>query len=169
MELRDLFDYKNQLMKDICCSKEIVTLITDNKDSKVPNHTLPYTQVFPYEFVPETVDNGHTIVCFDVDIEYVENKTFYRPVLYIWIFTHKSKMRLDEGGIRTDEIASEMDKILNGSRYYGLGELDLKNVGRFSPILDYNGRVLTYSTREFNRGASKPALAKRKQYDRPQG
>lgn len=162
MELAEFFDYKNRFMKDLCCNREIVTLITDKDDSKVPNHTLAYSQVYPYEFVPETVDDGQTFVCFDVDVAEVINKTFYVPVLYVWIFTHKSKMRLQAGGIRTDKLASEIDKVLNGNRFYGLGELDLYNVGRFSPITDYQGRVLTYYAKDFNRSSSKQPPSNRK-------
>ena len=162
MELEEFFNYKNHLMKELCQNRNIVTLITDSDDSKVPNHTLPYSQIFPYEFIPETIDDGQTFVCFDVDIGDVLNKTYYLPVLYIWIFTHKSKMRLDEGGVRIDKLASEIDKMLNGSRFYGLGELDLKQVGRFSPIVDYQGRVLTYKAVDFNRSAAKPPLTGRR-------
>lgn len=162
MELEEFFDYKNKFMKDLCCNKDIVTLITDKENSRVPNHTLAYSQVYPYEFVPETVDNGQTFVCFDVDIAEVLNKTFYVPVLYVWVFTHKSKMRLSTGGVRTDILASKINKLLNGSRFYGLGELDLRQVGRFSPITDYQGRVLTYYAKDFNRNGSKQPPSNRK-------
>ena len=165
MSLKDFFDYKNRLMQDLCKSREIVTLVTDNQDSDVPNHTLPYSQVFPYEYIPETVNDGQTFICFDVDIASVENKTFYIPVLYIWAFTHKSKFRLnkaDGGGVRIDRLCAEIDKVLNGSRYYGLGTLDLVRVERFSPILDYQGRVMVYTTRDFNRFGSKTPPSNRK-------
>lgn len=162
MYLDEFFDYKNQLMKDICCDEEIVRLVTNKEDRDVPNHTLAYSQVFPYEYVPDTVDDAQTIICFDVDIADVENKTFYLPVLYIWIFTHTSLLKLKEGGVRIDKIASAIDKNLNGSRYYGLGELELKNVTRFSPIQDYYGRVLTYQARDFNRSGYRPPAPNRK-------
>lgn len=162
MQLEEFFNYKNRFMKELCCDKDIVSLITDKSDSKVPNHTLAYSQIFPYEFVPETVDNGQTFVCFDVDIAEVLNKTFYVPVMYVWIFTHKSKMRLPEGGIRIDILASKINELLNGSRFYGLGELSLKQVSRFSPITDYQGRALTYYAKDFNRNGSKPIPANRK-------
>ncbi len=162
MALEEFFDYKNKFMRDLCCNKDIVALITDKKNSKVPNHTLAYSQVYPYEFVPETVDNGQTFICFDVDIAEVLNKTFYIPILYVWVFTHKSKMRLPTGGIRTDILASKIDEMLNGSRFYGLGELDLRQVGRFSPITDYQGRVITYCAKDFNRIGSKQPPSNRK-------
>lgn len=155
MNLNEFFEYKNQLMKDLCCNEEVVKLITDKEDSRVPNHTLAYSSIYPYEYVPETVDNGQTFICFDVDVAEVINKTFYVPVLYVWVFTHKSKFRLSEGGVRIDKLASAIDEVLNGSRYYGLGELDLRSVTRFAPITDYQGRVLTYVAKDFNRNGSK--------------
>lgn len=164
MLLDEFFDYKNELMKALCCNDRVVHLVTDSEKAPVPNYDLAYRQIYPYEFVPETVDDGKTFICFDVDIAEVEDKTFYLPVVYVWIFTHKSKIRLSEGGIRTDQLALEINKELNGSRYFGLGELDLYSVGRFSPITDYQGRVLTYSAKDFNRvSPSKRPPANRKQ------
>ena len=163
MFLKELFDYKSRLMQDVCTNTDIVKLITGKPYKPGQERTLPYSQVFPYEFVPETVDNGQTFLCFDVDISRVPNKTFYSPVIYIWVFTHKSKMRLDEGGVRVDELAIKIDEMLNGNRFYGLGELDLQDVGRFAPITDYQGRVLVYTAKDFNRGQGKQMPANRKQ------
>ena len=162
MNLNEFFDYKNKLMQELCSDEEIVRLITDDKSSSVPNKSLPYNQVFPYEYIPETVDEGKTFICFDVDISNVINKTFYIPVVYIWVFTHKSKVRLNEGGVRIDQLTVAIDKLLNGSRYYGLGELNLKSVGRFSPIADYQGRVSVYYAKDFNSTISKKAPSNRK-------
>lgn len=151
MRLDEFYDYKNILMETLCSDERIVRLITDSSDADVPNYDLPYTQVFPFEYIPNTVSEGKTFICFDVDIDQVYNKTFYAPVLYVWAFTHESKLRLREGGVRTDQLSVEIDRVLNGNRYFGLGELQLESVGRFSPISDYQGRVLTYSARDYNR------------------
>lgn len=164
MYLDEFFDYKNELMKTLCSNCNIVRLVTDSSEALVPNHELAYNQIFPFEYIPDTVDDGTTFICFDVDIPQVKDKTFYLPALYVWVFTHKSKLRLSEGGIRTDQLAVEINKELNGSRYFGLGELDLFSVGRFSPIKDYQGRVLTYSATDFNRaGCSRRPPTNRKQ------
>lgn len=155
-------------MKHLCGDVEIVRLITDKKSVNVPDTSLRYKSIYPYEFIPDTTTNGQTFVCFDVDILQVLNKTFYVPVLYIWAFTHKSKMRIasaDGGGIRTDRLCMAIDRILNGSRLFGLGRLELRSVGRFSPIDDYLGRVLTYTAKDFNSGPSKPVPSNRKHPD----
>lgn len=164
MFLDEFFDYKNEVMKTLCSNPEIVRLITDSSNAPVPNYNLAYNQIYPFEYIPETVDEGQTFICFDVDIAEVIDKTYYVPVLYLWLFTHKSKLRLNEGGVRVDNLAVEVNKELNGSRYFGLGELDLHSVGRFSPIKDYQGRVLTYYAKDFNRlSPSKRPPANRKQ------
>lgn len=152
MQLEEFYEYKNLLMKQLCSNEDIVKLVTCNDDADVPNHGLPYTQFFPYEFIPETVGDGKTFICFDVDVQRVPNKTTYLVVLYVWIFTHKSQLRLpDGGGCILDRLAVDVNKMLNGSRYYSLGEFSLDSVERFVPITDYLGRVLTFRGVELNR------------------
>ena len=150
MQLEDFFDYKNKLMESLLTNKNIVALIDDSISlDKAPS--LAYNYVFPCEYVPDTVGHGDTYICFDVDIQSVPNKTFLSPILYIWVFTHKSKLRLPEGGVRTDKLCSEICKEVNGSREFGLGELNLYAVKRFAPMTDFQGKVMSFSAKEFNR------------------
>lgn len=149
--LDELFDYKNQLMDDMLTNEQIIRLLSDDGKTLASPETLMYSQVFPYEYVPDVVEHGQTFICCEVDIKDVVNKTFLVPVLYIWVFTHKSKVRLPGGGVRTDKLSSEITKVINGSRMYGLGELNLQSAKRFSPIGGYQGRILTFYTKDFNR------------------
>lgn len=158
MNLEEFYDYKNLLMKDLCCDPDVVRIVTGSDTAAVPNHDLPYTQIFPYEFVPETVNDAQTFICFDTDIISVPNRTIYVPAIYVWAFSHKSRLRAEEGGCTIDKLAVAINQILNGNRYYGLGELRLDSVRHFSPITDYQGRALTYYARDFNRKYSKPVL-----------
>lgn len=150
MHLDEFFKYKNKLMEDILTTPSIVDLISPGiKPEKI--HDLAYRQVFPYEFVPDTVEQGDTFICFDVDIQKSVNKTYLLPTLYVWVFTHKSLLRLPEGGVRTDRLCSEICKKINGSKEYGLGDLDLYSVKRFAPMTDYQGKCLTFYATDFNR------------------
>ena len=126
--------------------------------SAVPNHDLPYYQIYPFEYVPETVNDAKTFICFDVDIVSVPNKTMYIPVIYVWVFAHKSQLRAKEGGCTLDKLAAAVNRLLNGNRYYGMGELRLDSVRRFAPVTDYLGRVLTFYARDFNRKWTKPDI-----------
>ena len=164
MQLEEFYDYKDRLIHDLLTNKEIVRLLDDDEKG-IPNpEELVYAQLFPWEYVPETVTHGQTFICCDVDIQKVTSKTFLTPYLYIWVFTHKSKIRLWDGGVRTDKLCSEIAETINGSRYYGLGELELYSVKRFAPITDYQGRAMIFQTKDFNRLSpnGKPTPSNRK-------
>lgn len=163
MQLNEFFDYKNKLMEDLLTNAEIVRLLDDTVEL-VDAGKLAYNNVFPYEYIPDTVEYAKTFICFDVDIQESLNKTFLLPTLYIWVFSHKSKLRLPEGGVQTDKLVSEIAKAINGSRFYGLGELDLYSVKRFTPVTDYQGKVMTFHAKDFNRFSpnTKPIPSNRK-------
>lgn len=163
MQLSEFFDYKNKLMEDILTNEAIVKLLDEKTDLKSAGK-LAYTHVFPYEYIPDTVEHAKTFICFDVDVQESINKTFLLPTLYIWVFSHKSKLHLPEGGVQTDKLVSEIAKAINGSHEYGLGELELYSVKRFAPVTDYQGKVMTFHAKEFNRPApnNKPVPSNRK-------
>jgi hypothetical protein len=162
-QFEELYDYKDKLMEIICSNEEIVKLITDNENAPVPNYALPYTQVFPFQYVPETVDKCKTFICFDVDLAAIESDQIYTNILYIWIFTHKSKMRLpDGGGVRVDKISSAIAEELTGNRRFGLGELKVAHNTRFTPITDFQGRELAYSALDKNMVGVHKALPSRR-------
>lgn len=165
MQLQEFYDYKNKLMEDLLTNESVFTLIDENATSKTAP-SLVYKQVFPYEYVPETVQEGKTFICCDVDISKALNKTFLLPTLYVWVFTHKSKLRLPEGGVRTDKLCSEIAKVINGSHEYGLGELELYSVKRFAPMTDFQGKCMTFNAKDFNRThePQRPIPANRKKY-----
>lgn len=155
MHLQDFFDYKNQFMEDILTKESIVRLLDDNiplADAK----QLVNKQVFPYEYIPDTIEHGHTYVCIDVDVQSpsfrsTASKTlFYDPIIYIWVMSHKSKLLLPKGGVRTDRLCSEIAKAINGSMYYGIGKLQLYSVKRFAPVVDFPGKVMSFTTQEWN-------------------
>lgn len=164
MQLEEFYDYKNQLMEDLLTRPAIVRLLDDDCHITSDPGKLVYSQVFPFEYIPNTIEHGQTFICCDVDVQRSVNKTFLLPVLYVWIFSHKSKLRLPEGGVRTDKLCSEVANAINGSRFYGLGELDLYSAKRFAPISDYQGKVLTFQAQDFNRTlpTGKPIPSNRK-------
>ena len=149
MYLEELSKYKIEIMKRLCLSKEIQSLILFS-ESENQGKEMMYKNIFPYAFIPDTVTDASTFICFDLEIQRVQNRTFKDINMLFWIFTHQSLMRT-ENGIRTDIIANEVDKILNGNKNFGLGTSELKKVLRINPAKDYHGRSLIYKTVDFNR------------------
>lgn len=166
MQLEEFYDYKNKLVEDLLTNEKIVRLIADTLPifEKYESRKLVYTQVFPMEYIPDTIEDGKTFICIDVDIQKADGSTFLFPVLYVWVFSHRSRLILPEGGLRIDKLCSEIAKTINGSRKYGLGELNLHSVRRFVPMTDYYGKVLTFHAKDFNRlyDSNKPIPSNRK-------
>lgn len=150
MHLKELFDYKNQFARDLLTDNQIVELIDPNHLCDDPAKMI-YDNVNPYEFYPETIERGRVYVCFDVDVTSVGGKPLYDLALYIWIFAHKSILRMPEGGVRTDAICEKIDERINGSWFYGQGKLELEYVKRFAPMADYTGKVMRYSATDVNK------------------
>lgn len=154
MNFEDFYsDYKSQLMQDLLTDEDIVKLIDEDYDL-TNSINLAYKNVFPYEYVPETIEEAATYICFDVDMQKALNKTVLVPVVYVWVFTHKSLLRLSTGGVRTDKLMAKISGKLNGSRNYGIGTLDLNSVRRFVPLSDYQGKAMTFYTEEYNQISS---------------
>lgn len=155
MNLNELFDYKNQLFKDLLTNETIVQLINEEKTLETAED-LCYTQLFPYEYIPETIEHGHTMICCDVDVISSSMRTnrnprlYYKPVIYIWVLVHKSKLRLPQGGVRYDAICSEIANTINESLWYGYKGLQLSSVKRFTPLTDYQGKVMTFNADDIN-------------------
>ena len=141
-------------MEDIMTNDEIIKLIAPNISYADNPERLIYKTIFPFEYVPETLEDAATYLCYEVDVQRTYNKTYLSPTLYVWVFTHKSLLRLPEGGSRIDKVVSEMDKMLNGSRKYTMGELELYSVKRFSMMNDYYGKQITFVGKEWNRPKS---------------
>jgi len=149
-QLEFLFPYKNHLMRDLLTHENIRRLLSDDATSIPAADDLMYKQVFPYEYVPETVQEGMTFICSDVDVSMSEGTTFLYPTLYVWVFTHRSLLRLPEGGVRTDALVCEIARTINGSRSYGQGELTLYGLKRFAPMTDYQGKCMIFKTKDYN-------------------
>ena len=90
-------------------------------------------------------------MCCDVDVLDVGKRPYYGLALYIWVFAHKSVLRLPKGGVRTDAICANIDQRISGSRLYGMGKLELDYVKRFAPMADYTGKVMRYVATDFYR------------------
>lgn len=155
MNLAELFDYKNQLFKDILTNERLVKLINEKKTLETAEE-LCYTQLYPFENIPETIEHGHTYICCEVDVtpssarSNKNKQLFYTPTIYIWVLVHKSKVRLPGGGVRFDAICSEIASTINESLEYGIRGLQLASVRRFTPLTDYQGKVMTFIAEDIN-------------------
>ncbi len=58
MDLQELFDYKNRCVRDILTNERIVALLHDDQSPVMAAEDYVYRQVFPYEYIPETIEQA---------------------------------------------------------------------------------------------------------------
>ena len=146
--LDELYAYKNTLMELLCGDPAIVKLVMDSDETECPNREMPYSRIFPYNHIPEITKEAMVYVCYDIEIRRVPNKT----ILYPWAFCHASLMRLaGGGGVRPDKLVCEIHHVLSGSPCLGAGPLELAGLSSVSPIDYHWGKLLHYTTVDFNR------------------
>lgn len=150
--LEELTLYKSRLMQSFCSSKELASYLAVEGEPTLFGKDLSYKRVFPYSHVPQIKDEARSFICFDIEVPMVKNDIIKTIQINVYIISHQNLMRLpDGGGMRIDVMASEVDKILNGSSDYGLGTVELISLRSFNPITGYYGRELKYRVLDINR------------------
>lgn len=150
--LEELTLYKNKLMQSFCTSKELASYLMVEGEPVLFGQNLPYNRVFPYAHVPQVKDEARSFICFEFEVPTVKNNIIKTIQINVYAISHQNLMRLpDGGGMRIDAMASEVDKILNGSSDYGLGTVELMSLRSFNPITGYYGRELKYKVLDINR------------------
>ena len=149
--LEEFTAYKQTLMKAICTSSTITELLKIDSDPiGITGKDMRYKRIYPYNYVPLTIENAQTFICFTVTAPNVKDDLIAELRLTVYVFTHQDLMRTDNG-IRTDLLVSEIDKLLNGSTKYGLGKVSLKMCDILQvPCQGYTGLFSVYSVKDFN-------------------
>ena len=129
----DFTPYKKTLMQVICTSTPIVNLMKLDSDSAdITGRDMRYNRIYPYNYVPLTIETAQTFICFTVTAPNVKNNIIADLRLTFYVFTHQDLMRT-ENGMRTDLLVHEIDKLVNGSTKYGLGKVELKGCDVMQP------------------------------------
>lgn len=150
--LKEISAYKSRMMQAFCTSKELTPLLCVDGEDELTGKALMYSRVFPYAHVPSTVENAKSFVCFKVDAISVKSAVIKVMQITVFSISHQSLLRLPDGmGLRTDVMASVVDKLMNGNTEYGLGTVELISSKEFNPITNYCGRESVYRVTDFNR------------------
>lgn len=151
--LEEFTTYKQTLMQAVCTNDKIVELLkSENDPANITGRDMRYKRIFPYNYVPLTIDHATTFVCFSVTAPRAKSGIISTLKLVVWVFTHQNLMKT-KYGMRTDLLVSEIDKVLNGSTKYGLGKVEFQSCDIFTvPCEGYVGLCSVYTVDEYNRG-----------------
>ncbi len=131
--------------------------------------------IFDHDFVDDTVKEKKTFVFVDVDIPSVHKNIFMDFNLYVFVFTDKSLVRLnqwssptsqevkemgyfatDTYGNRIDALCDCIDETLNeNEKIYGLGAVTpnpRNHLSTYRPNNQYYGKCLSYHITNYNAG-----------------
>lgn len=150
--IKPIIVYKDKVMETMLSSQTIVDLIDDPDYKSVPAFGLLYKKVFPYAYIPQTIDSASTLVCVEANIANVKTDTICDVELSIYVMAHTSVMRTDKGA-RIDVLSDAIDDVLNHSSYFGIGKItpNTRYPTEVSlPNYDYICRKLTYISKDFN-------------------
>ena len=131
--------------------------------------------IFDHDFVDDTVKEKKTFVFVDVDIPSVQKNIFLDFNLYVFVFTDKSLIRLnqwssptshevkkmgyfatDSYGNRIDALCDCIDETLNeNEKIHGLGDIipsPRNHLSTYRPNNQYYGKCLSYHITNYNTG-----------------
>lgn len=150
MYFEEIPNYRDTIMESICKCDAIIDLLRPEDQPTMKASEMPYKYIFPYGHIIDKTTEVGTYICFDVVAPRVIDRNFTDFRIDFWIISHERRMKTPKGLV-TDLLTIELDKLINGSRCFGLGRVELMTWDRFTPAEDFHGRSLVYRTVDFNR------------------
>jgi hypothetical protein len=137
--MEKLGEYKMEVLNR-CLENERLTKLLGHdvpealfKENLEDPYSLMYERVFPYRFVPATIEVQGTFLTLGVNgfrrmqEGFKVYDDYQAGEIYFYFFTHVDLMRTDSG-VRQDLILGEISKMFDGTRGIGMGELKLRYV-----------------------------------------
>lgn len=155
---QEIVQYKLAAMNATINQENIVKAINakDSAGEPLEPGDLFYTHIFPFAYIPDTLDTAGCYITFEVSMPSVSTVNyFFKDVLItITIICHQAIMQMKEdeplgstGATRTDFLGVEIDKLFNQTQgIVGKQELELvSNIeGAIDPV--HRCRIMRFKT-----------------------
>lgn len=118
-------DWKNKAIELVISQDEIMKLLDmDEVEADDPM----YTRIFPYNHIPQTIEETKVYITFTVNIPKITfNKVWAYPRLTVRVIAHQERMKLNMAGVsatRIDYIAKLIVNLFTKNDF-GYGKLKL--------------------------------------------
>lgn len=156
---QEIIEYKRSAMAKLAATDSIVKALNAKSSSgeELEPGDLFYTHIFPYAYLPETVEVAGAYITLEVSMPNVSTVNyFFKDVLITFtIICHQDVMRMTEdeplgstGATRSDYISVEIDKLFNKSK--GMGKTELELVSNIEGAIDpvHRCRIMRFKTQE---------------------
>lgn len=151
----EVIEYRKKIMAELCKSKEILKLL-DASDIKHPEDILPFSKIYPHEFIPETIKETERLICFEMraDLD-IRNKTLKELTIWFFISCHQSAVPYFENGrsfLWYDQVVCAIDGLFSDQNKLGIGKMELQSNAPYYPQQKFKGRQLTFKVFDFYNG-----------------
>lgn len=155
--LDELINYSSSIINKLANSPEIVGLIVDKADPDMSGEDgeMARQHMFDYDYIDETVLQAGAYIMVDVDMAEASSGTINDMEVYVQICVSKKYMDLDAQkfpgvkGNRRDNLARQVDLLINGSRDLGIGRLQLASARTAGVPQAFTSKMLTYRIPDF--------------------
>ena len=156
---QEIITYKQSTMNAIASVENIrkgIYAKYENTDQLMEAGDLFYTHIFPYAYIPNTIDRVGAYITLEISMPSVSTANyFFKDVLInITIICHQDMMKMTEseplgstGATRIDYLSVEIDKLLN-KRKGVIGPYALELVSNVEGAIDiaHRCRVMRFKT-----------------------
>lgn len=139
---------KNEAVAKLVASDKVIKAM--GNDDIEENDEAMYKYIFPYLYIPYTIEGSHSYICMKVIMTGRQsvNDLFGNYSVIIWVIVNQSLMQMDGvgGATRLDHLADMVETIFAGSEAFGTKRLQL--VSNTEDDLDtrHRARKLTFTT-----------------------
>lgn len=148
--LEQLREYKERIANLLLTSNTIVDALIEGT-SLTRDDDLFYKVIFPYkkDFDMETETGSY--ILYEITNNSLRNNEYWKSCnIAFYIVVHNELLKTDFHGVRTDYLASEIDKLFNNNADFGIGKLSFVNDTAGSLDQRYYYRTNIYKTTDVN-------------------
>ena len=156
--LDELIEYKDRVVRTLAASQSVVGLLLNDPAIDMDcdaAYEVIGRNIYDFDYVDKTVERDDAYIMIDTELMAASSGSMNRWYLYVQIVCAKPYNKLSgkvfKGvkGNRRDNLAREVDLLLNGQTGYGIGRLDLIGAAPAQVPDTFTSILLTYEIHEF--------------------
>lgn len=154
----ELIDFKENVISAIAESQTVIGLIANDPNIDLDSdraEDIIEENIFDFDYVDRTVVRTDAFVMVETEMTRPSSGMMTEWYVYVQVVSNKSYNKLDKKlfkglkGNRKDNLVREIDYLLNGSRDFGVGKLELIHVDPATVPDTFTSTMLTYQVVDF--------------------
>ena len=146
--LQELSVYKNRIIDTMYQDTTLLALLFDASEDPVTKEQF-LQRVFPHDYLKGFSLTPGAYIFLEIDGEKVHSQATLSHVIRFHLLIHKDHLSM-ESGTRADFLMSELCKLFNGNRNFGIGPFHMRPYRTDTTLDDYYGRILEFTVHTFN-------------------